>query len=79
MTESATALPLGSAFELDGAGTVRRLRDDVVPLLGQHLGEVHPDQGLVLGDHDAGRAAAGGGCGVHGHRVSTGPWSSSGS
>ena len=33
---------------------VAGLRDDVVPLLGEHLGEVEPDQGLVLGDEDAG-------------------------
>src|SRR3712207_8870654 len=37
---------------------VGRLTDDVVALLGEHLGEVHADERLVLGDH---HAAGGGG------------------
>ena len=41
---------------------VRGLADDVVPLLGEHLGEVHADQRLVLGDDDAARLR-------DGHRV----------
>src|SRR5437773_2411488 len=28
-----------------------RLPDDVVPLLRQHLGQIHPDQRLILSDH----------------------------
>jgi hypothetical protein len=32
---------------------VTGLADDVVPLLGEHLLQVHPDQDLVLGDDDA--------------------------
>ncbi len=31
--------------ELDGPGTVGGLTDDLVPLLGEHLREVHADQG----------------------------------
>jgi hypothetical protein len=37
--------------QLDGGLPVGRLTDDVVPLLGEHLGEVHADERLVLGDH----------------------------
>ena len=44
--------------QLDGPGTVAGLADDVVALLAEHLGEVHADQRLVLGDHDVRRAAA---------------------
>ena len=51
--------------QLDRPRTVRGLSDDVVPLLGEHLGEVHPDQRLVLGDHDAARLREG-----HGVRLS---------
>jgi hypothetical protein len=39
--------------QLHGPGTVTGLPDDVVPLLDQHLREIHPDQRLVLGDDDA--------------------------
>ena len=46
-----------SLGQLDGGGTVTGLTDDVVPLLGQHLCQVHPDEDLVLGHHDG----AGGG------------------
>ncbi len=45
--------------QVDGPGAVRGLPHDVVPLLGQHLGEVHPDQCLVLGDDDATRLGSG--------------------
>ena len=38
--------------ELDGGRPVAGLADDVVPLLGEHLDEVHADQDLVLGHHD---------------------------
>ena len=38
--------------QLDGPLAVAGLADHVVPLLGQHLGEVEADQGLVLGDDD---------------------------
>ena len=38
--------------QLDRRLAVAGLADDVVPLLGEHLGEVHPDQRLVLGDDD---------------------------
>jgi hypothetical protein len=38
--------------ELDGLLAVTGLAHHVVPLVGQHLGEVHADQRLVLGDHD---------------------------
>ena len=51
--------------QLDGPGTVGGLPDDVVPLLGQHLREIHPDQGFVLGDDDG----AGGGVVSLGHRA----------
>ena len=40
--------------QLDGPFSVAGLSDHVVPLLGEHLREVHPDQRLVLRDHDAG-------------------------
>ena len=39
--------------QLDRLVAVAGLADDVVALLGEHLGEVHADQRLVLGDHDA--------------------------
>ena len=38
--------------EVDGLLAVAGLAHDVVSLVGQHLGEVHADQRLVLGDHD---------------------------
>lgn len=43
------------AGELDGRGTVTGLADDRVALFLQHLFEVEADEGLVLGDDDAGR------------------------
>ena len=43
------------ARQLDGLLTVTGLTDDGVPLLLEHLFEVEPDQGLVLGDDDTGR------------------------
>ena len=52
-----------SLGQLDGLGPVAGLADDVVPLLGEHLREVHPDQRLVLGDHH----------GAYGARRSRGP------
>ena len=55
--------------ELDCPLPVAGLRHDVVPLLGEHLGEVEPDQGLVLGDH---HPAWGGLLSVHRGRVSGG-------
>ena len=45
--------------QLDRLLAVAGLPDDVVPLLGEHLGEVHADQRLVLGDHDAARLRGG--------------------
>ena len=39
--------------QLDGGLPVAGLAHDVVPLLGEHLGEVQADQRLVLGDDDA--------------------------
>ena len=36
-----------------GLLTVPGLGDDVVTRFGQHLGQIEPDQRLVLGDHDA--------------------------
>jgi hypothetical protein len=39
--------------ELDRLFPVARLPDDVVARLGEHLGEVEPDQGFVLRDDDA--------------------------
>ena len=47
--------------ELDRLLAVAGLADDVVALLGEHLGEVHPDQRLVLGDDDAAHAGVAGG------------------
>lgn len=41
--------------QLDGLLPVARLTDDGVTLLLQHLLEIEADQGLVLGDDDAGR------------------------
>ncbi|KQX28061.1 hypothetical protein ASD29_22940 [Streptomyces sp. Root1295] len=41
--------------QLDGLLPVARLTDDGVTLLLQHLLEVEADEGLVLGDDDAGR------------------------
>ena len=49
--------------ERDRLLAVAGLADDVVALLGEHLGQVEPDQRLVLGDDDA----VGAGCG-HGLR-----------
>jgi hypothetical protein len=43
---------------LDGRLTVARLGDDRVALFLQHLLEVEPDQGLILGDHDTQRVLA---------------------
>ena len=44
--------PLG---ELDRGRAVTGLADDLVPLFGEHLREVHPDEHLVLGHHDGAR------------------------
>ncbi|MDQ1011424.1 hypothetical protein QFZ82_005909 [Streptomyces sp. V4I23] len=41
--------------QLDGSLAVTGLADDRVPLFLEHLFEVEPDEGLVLGDDDAGR------------------------
>ena len=38
--------------EIDRLLPVARLTDDLVALFGEHLDQVHPDQGLVLGDED---------------------------
>ena len=45
--------------QLDGRLPVAGLADDVVALLVEHLGEVEPDQRLVLGDHDDAAGVAG--------------------
>ena len=44
--------------QVDGLLAVAGLADHLVALVGQHLGEVHADQRLVLGDHDAHRLLA---------------------
>ncbi len=41
--------------QLDGLLTVTGLADDGVPLFFEHLFEIEPNQGLVLGDDDTGR------------------------
>jgi hypothetical protein len=68
--------------QLDGPRAVGRLPHDVVPLLGEHLGEVHPDQSLVLGDHDPGTHGPAGGtqgfCIGHGRKASGGSGGSGG-
>ena len=53
--------------ELDGGLPVAGLAHDVVPLLDEHLGEVEPDQRLVLGDHHA--PYGGALLSTHGHRL----------
>jgi hypothetical protein len=62
--------------QLDRVLAVPGLPDDLVALFLQHLGQVHPDQRLVLGDHDplALRAAL---LGCHG-RLHLSPVSGSG-
>ena len=45
----------------DGLLAVAGLPHDVVALLAEHLGEVEPDQGLVLGHDDAGAGRGRGG------------------
>ena len=55
--------------ELHRGGAVAGLADDLVALLGEHLGEVHPDQHLVLGDHDAAGRALRAGLLGHGEKV----------
>ena len=45
--------------QIDGLLPVAGLADDLVALLAQHLGQVHPDERLVLGDENAVRL-----CGV---------------
>ena len=39
--------------QLDGPQPVAGLADDVEALFLEHLAQIHPDQRLVLGDHDA--------------------------
>src|SRR5581483_1494254 len=41
------------AGQLDRRSAVARLRDDLVALLAQHLGEIETDERLVLGDEHA--------------------------
>ena len=62
LTSRMTRSGRSSSASATAPGAVAGLADDVVALLGEHLGEVHPDQRLVLGDDDrgAGRAAAAG-------------------
>ena len=45
---------LSSLDERDGFVAATGLADDVVPLFFEGLLEIEPDDGLVLGDHDAG-------------------------
>ena len=52
-TSSTTRSGRCSVDQLDRLLAVAGLADDVVALFGEHLGEVEPDQRLVLGDHDA--------------------------
>ena len=63
---------VGSVFldQLDRPLTVAGLAHDVVPLLAEHLGEVEPDQGLVLRDHHARPAYVVSGAVVTGSRLS---------
>ena len=57
--------------QLDRLLAVGGLADDLVALLGQHLGEVHADQGLVLGDDHAAYGGSGVGVGLrHGRKAS---------
>ena len=53
LTSRITRSGRSSLGQLDRGRPVTGLADDVVPLLGEHLGEVHADQDLVLG-HDHG-------------------------
>ena len=48
--------------QLDRPLAVAGLAHDVIPLLAEHLGEVEPDQRLVLRDHDARARRASGAC-----------------
>ena len=61
--------------EVDGLLAVAGLADDLVALLGQHLGEVHADECLVLGDDDAAYGGSGGAVGLrHGRKASPLPF-----
>ena len=46
---------LRAADQLDGLVAATGLADDVVALFLEGLAQVHPDDGLVLGDHDSQR------------------------
>ncbi len=60
------------AGQLDRLLAVAGLADHVVALLAEHLGEVHPDECLVLGDHHAAYVGVSAGvCGLcHGGKAS---------
>ena len=53
LTSMITRSGLQALGQLDGLLPVAGLADDLVALLAQHLGQVQPDECLVLGDENA--------------------------
>ena len=53
LTSMITRSGLSALGQVDGLLAVAGLADDLVALLAQHLGQIHPDERLVLGDEHA--------------------------